>query len=94
MKKHRIAYAAALCLIAAGLLLRDTFRVIGIVLVIGGIVLFLAALGYSAYRNARRCPHCGAAYDPRIAALQKKDNMILCHRCGAIVRLDPPKKRH
>ncbi|MBQ8187277.1 MAG: hypothetical protein IJX93_03855 [Clostridia bacterium] len=92
MKKYRILYAAALGMTALGLILRGGLRGIGIVLVIGGIVLFLAALGYSAYRNARRCPHCGAAYDPRIAALQKKDGMILCHRCGTIVRLDPPGK--
>lgn len=93
MKKSCLtAYAAALCMIVLGLILRDVLRVIGLVMVICGIVLFLSALAYLAYQNARRCPHCGAAFDPRIAALQKRDNMIRCWRCDMIVRLDPPGK--
>ncbi len=92
MKKvYWILYAAAVCMTALGLIFRDLFHTLDVVLAILGIVLFLGTFMHFSYRNARKCPHCGAVYHSGLAALQKKDGMIRCYKCDMIIRLDPEK---
>lgn len=85
-KAYWIGFSAAVCMAVTGLLLRNTFHVLDILLVITGICLFLLAFGCFAVHRAPKCPHCGTTiYRGFPTLLKQKDGMIPCRRCGILV---------
>ena len=66
-RRRRMLLLDGLCIavILAGLLLRDGFRMLGIVLTLGGIVCLLALGLLTARAFCSRCPHCGCPVPTR-----------------------------
>ena len=89
-QRRRMLLLDGLCIaaIVAGLLLRDGFRMPGIVLTLGGIICLLA-LGLLTVRAfLSRCPHCGYPVPTRAVSGTRVRRPVHCPRCGAIVTDD------
>lgn len=82
-QRRRILLLDGLCIamIAAGVLLRDTFRLLGIVFTLGGVICLLGLLLLTVRAFCFRCPHCGHPILNRLVSR----GPVRCPRCGAIL---------
>jgi len=86
-KKQWLWYVLSACMIGVGILFRDTWMFLDILLILSGIILFLYIWGWHCIKNAQRCPNCNAIiYGSHIRTMVRQKNGILsCEKCGSLV---------
>ena len=77
-----------IAVIAAGALLGDTLRILGIVLTLGGIACLLVLFLLTAPALSSRCPSCGNPIWGRAFRKTRFRRPVYCPRCGAVVTDD------
>ena len=89
-QRRRMLLLDGLCIavIAAGALLRDVSRMLGIVLTLGGIACLLVLFLLTARAFCSRCPSCGYPIWGRAFRKTRFRRPVYCPRCGAVVTDD------
>ena len=77
-----------IAVIAAGALLGDTLRILGIVLTLGGIACLLVLFLLTARAFCSRCPSCWYPIWGRAFRKTRFRRSVYCPRCGAVVTDD------
>ena len=77
-----------IAVIAAGALLRDVSRMLGIVLTLGGIACLLVLFLLTARAFCSRCPSCGYPIWGRAFRKTRFPRPVYCPRFGAVVTDD------
>ena len=77
-----------IAVIAAGALLGDTLRILGIVLTLGGIACLLVLFLLTARAFCSRYPSCGYPIWGRAFRKTRFPRPVYCPRCGAVVTDD------
>lgn len=93
MRKYWLLYTLSVCFCVIGILCRDMLRIMDIVFVILGVVLFLFVFIKHCRRKAKRCPNCNALiYGGHIRTISRqKAGVVPCERCGSLVQISYSK---
>lgn len=90
-KRPFLVMASGLILVLVGLALLDILRLIGVILMFGGLIVFFVGLFLLSAKNTSVCPNCGSQIYSRPGFRKIRNGRFSCPKCGSLIQVGPPQ---